>query len=423
MKLIGLMFHNLLRNPVRSLLTALGTMLLVFVVTLVWSVLSFIDQATAERSENVKGIVTERWRLPSQMPYQYINTLREGAARESDDLRPEDYMSWTFYGGSLEKDPARRTLDNSLFAFALQPEKLNTMMEELDSLTGTQQEEFQKVVDRMKETRNGLVVGQSRLASLSRAAGGQLGVGSRIKVFSFNYREIDLELEIVGLFPPGRYDSSAAINVDYFNAAMDAYPLTHSGKPHPNAQRSLNLVWLKVPSQQALVDLGTQITESPYYTSPSVKVESSSSSVGAFLEAYRDLLWGARWLLAPAILITLSLVIANAISISVRERQKEFAVMKVLGFNSNQILALVLGEALILGLGAGLLSAGLTYLIVNQVFGGVAFPIAFFGKFYIVPDALWWGALVGSLTALVGSLIPALTACRVRVSEVFSRVT
>jgi putative ABC transport system permease protein len=261
------------------------------------------------------------------------------------------------------------------------------------------------------------------LASLSRAAGGQLGVGSRIKVFSFNYREIDLELEIVGLFPPGRYDSSAAINVDYFNAAMDAYPLTHSGKPHPNAQRSLNLVWLKVPSQQALVDLGTQITESPYYTSPSVKVESSSSSVGAFLEAYRDLLWGARWLLAPAILITLSLVIANAISISVRERQKEFAVMKVLGFNSNQILALVLGEALILGLGAGLLSAGLTYLIVNQVFGGVAFPIAFFGKFYIVPDALWWGALVGSLTALVGSLIPALTACRVRVSEVFSRVT
>jgi putative ABC transport system permease protein len=423
MKLISLMFQNLLRNPVRSLLTALGTMLLVFVVTLVWSVLTFIDRQTAERSENVKGIVTERWRLPSQMPYQYINTLREGAASEAGDLRPDDYMSWTFYGGSLEKDPARRTLDNSLFAFAMQPEKLTSMMEELDSLSGAQKSEFDQVVERLKATRNGVVVGQSRLKSLSKAVGGQLDIGSRIKIFSFNYREIDLELEIVGLFPPGRYDSSAVINIDYFNAAMDAYPQSHSGKPHPNAQASLNLVWLKVPSQQKLVELSTQITESPYYSSPSVKVESSSSSVGAFLEAYRDLLWGARWLLAPAILATLSLVIANAISISVRERQSEFAVMKVLGFRPSQILSLVLGEALLLGLGAGLLSAGLTYLIVNKVLGGIAFPIAFFGKFYIFPDAIWWGAAVGAITALLGSIFPALTACRVKVSDVFSRVT
>jgi hypothetical protein len=38
-------------------------------------------------------------------------------------------------------------------------------------------------------------------------------------------------------------------------------------------------------------------------------------------------------------------------------------------------------------------------------------------------SALWWGPALGGGTALVGSLVPALQACRVRVSEVFARVT
>ena len=56
-----------------------------------------------------------------------------------------------------------------------------------------------------------------------------------------------------------------------------------------------------------------------------------------------------RWLLVPAILVTMALVIANAISISVRERRTEMAVLKVLGFHPTQILLLVLGEALLIG--------------------------------------------------------------------------
>ena len=59
----------------------------------------------------------------------------------------------------------------------------------------------------------------------------------------------------------------------------------------------------------------------------------ASSGIASFLDAYRDLLCGMRWLLVPAILVTMALVIANAISISVRERRMEMAVLKVLGFS------------------------------------------------------------------------------------------
>lgn len=130
-----------------------------------------------------------------------------------------------------------------------------------------------------------------------------------------------------------------------------------------------------------------------------------------------------RWFLVPAAVVSLALVIANAISISVRERRLELAVMKVIGFRPWQILVLVLGEALILGAGAGLVSAGATWYFVNEVQGGLKFPIAFFPSFLISDAAWWWGPLVGGLAALAGSVIPAVNACRVKVSEVFAKVT
>ena len=129
-----------------------------------------------------------------------------------------------------------------------------------------------------------------------------------------------------------------------------------------------------------------------------------------------------RWLLAPAILATLALVIATAISISVRERRMVLAVLKVLGFRPGQLLVLVLGEALLIGVLAGGVSSAATYFIINDVLGGLKFPIAFFAAFYIPWAALWWGPAIGAGTALLGAIVPALSARSVRVAEVFSKV-
>ena len=68
MKLLLLIVKNVGRNLLRSMLTALGTMVLVLVVTLVWSVLHLIDLVTAEKSHDLKAIVTERWSVPSRLP-------------------------------------------------------------------------------------------------------------------------------------------------------------------------------------------------------------------------------------------------------------------------------------------------------------------------------------------------------------------
>ena len=53
---------------------------------------------------------------------------------------------------------------------------------------------------------------------------------------------------------------------------------------------------------------------------------------------------------------------------------------------------------------------------------GIKFPVAFFPVFNVYLDALWWGLLIGAGTALRGSILPAWSARRVKVAEVFAKI-
>jgi putative ABC transport system permease protein len=413
MKFMMLIFKNLRRNLVRSMLTSAGVMVLVFVITLIWSILGFLDMATSEKSANFKGIVTEKWSIPSQLPFSYANTLENGAAREESDVKPMDSMTWQFFIGSVDK--TNIGFSTFIFAFCMEPKKLLTMMDELDSLQPGPKAELDKAIKAMESNRQGIIVGQKRLAAIEKK------VGDRIKVFGINYRDLELECEIVGTFPPGRYDNNTCIDRDYLNASLDAYKAS-KGKPHPLAEKTLNLVWVKVPTKDTFTKMSGQIDNSPMFAAPPVKIETASSGVSNFLAAYKDLLMILRYLLAPAIIITLTVVISNAISISVRERRKEMAVLKVIGFQPNQIIFLVLGEAILLGVVAGAISSIGTYYIVNRVIGGIPFQIAFFSSFPVLDGALWWGAAIGFITSFAGSILPALSTRSIKVVDVFSKV-
>ena len=129
-----------------------------------------------------------------------------------------------------------------------------------------------------------------------------------------------------------RYNQVGVMQRDYIQDAIDAFPRAHNGTKHPMADKNLNLVWLRVTDSETFGKLGNQIMSSPNYASPAVKCETAASGTSSWLEPYKDIFWGVKWLLVPVLFAVMALVIAMAISISVRERRTEMAVLKVLGF-------------------------------------------------------------------------------------------
>src|SRR5712692_10040626 len=78
MKFFLLILKNLRRNKLRTFLTCLAVMVLVFVVTMIWTVVYFIDNFTKEKSGNLKAIATVRYDMAGRMPLSYAGPLSAG---------------------------------------------------------------------------------------------------------------------------------------------------------------------------------------------------------------------------------------------------------------------------------------------------------------------------------------------------------
>ncbi|MBM3995240.1 MAG: ABC transporter permease [Planctomycetes bacterium] len=407
---------NLQRNFLRTGLTAGAIAVLGLMITIIWTIIYFIDLITVERSKDLKIIVTYKWSVPSQLPMPDADYLDPSSKKFLPELtengKPlygsKDFMIWSFYGGTT--DPAKITPDTLIFFFVMNPEQIIPMMDDMQDLDP-------KLVEALSDEKKpyACLLGVDKLKALNKK------VGERFKLTSVNYKGIDLAFEIVGVFPDGRYNASAIMRMDYFNRAFDLYKQKNNNATHPLADKRLNLIWIRVGDRAMFDRVGSAIEGSKMF-SREVKCETASSLIGSFLEAYRDIIWGMKFLLVPGMMVVMALVMANAISITVRERRTEMAVMKVLGFTPNQIFFLILGEAMLVGALAGLLSAGGTFLFFNLKWGGIPFRIGFFPVFRIPESAWMWGLAIGSLTAFIGAAIPAWSAREVKVSEVFSKV-
>ena len=92
-----------------------------------------------------------------------------------------------------------------------------------DLTDGGKRTGLEAAVAKMETNRQGILLGQQRAEMLKKK------VGDRFTIHSFNYKEIDLEVEVFGILPTRRYDQSAAMNIDYLLGAIDSYKQKHNG--------------------------------------------------------------------------------------------------------------------------------------------------------------------------------------------------
>jgi len=423
---LGLMFRNITRNLLRTSLTYVAIFVLVFVITGIWTMLNFIDTITEDKQNDLKAIITEKHQIPSQMQRSFENDIIRIASELPEGMKPkggnDDIMTWSFVGGSL--DPNNRSLKNTIFLFAMEPRKLLTMMDGLDELTETEMNQLKAGVAVMERNPRAVIIGQEKLDLMEKR------VGDRFKMESFNYKGITFEFEIIGALPSdSRYAQSAIMTREYFYNSLNEHE-RKTGKVE--FDKPLNLIWIRLPNKEAFEVMASRVHGEPYtdeatnserrYTfSPAIKMETASTAFGAFLDPYRDIFWGMRWVFSPMIIVIITLIIAIAVSIGVRERRTEMAVLKVLGFKPWQVLMLVMVESLLVGIISGGISTTLIYLSVNYG-GGLPIKIAFFPKFMLTKEVLTWGPLIGAFASFVGSAVPAWNTHKIKAAEVFARV-
>ena len=118
------------------------------------------------------------------------------------------------------------------------------------------------------------------------------------------------------------------------------------------------------------------------------------------------------------VFFTLLLVTGNTMAIAVRERTRELAVLKAVGFSDRFVLALVIAETMIVAAVGGGVGLGLAKLFTlgGDPTGGLL-PF-----FYLAPDSVALGLGLSLAVGLTAGILPALAASRLRVVDALRRV-
>jgi putative ABC transport system permease protein len=134
-------------------------------------------------------------------------------------------------------------------------------------------------------------------------------------------------------------------------------------------------------------------------------------------------MWGNVSLLmgtiGMAVVFAILLVTANAMMMNARERTKEVAVLKTIGFGNGRLFSMVMLEAgiiTVIGAIIGLGGAKLLYNTTNFNAGG------FLPGFDVTTDTLLMGAAIALLLMLASGLVPAIRAARLPVVQALRTV-
>jgi putative ABC transport system permease protein len=119
-------------------------------------------------------------------------------------------------------------------------------------------------------------------------------------------------------------------------------------------------------------------------------------------------------------------VVANTMSIAVRERKKEIGVLKTLGFTSRQVMGLVVAESLLIALIGGALgvtgSHGIMWMLTHTP--GVKDALAGIGltELNLRPLVALLGFTVAVFLGFAAGFVPALAAYRARITDMLRTV-
>ncbi|HQZ39876.1 MAG TPA: FtsX-like permease family protein [Vicinamibacterales bacterium] len=381
MKFIPLLWSSLWRKKFRTVFTLLS----IFVAFLLFGLLMTVRTAFSF-GVDIAGldrlVLIHKVSLIMPLPISYLERLQ---ATEGVTLATHN----TWFGG-VYQDPS-----NFFAQIAVEPGPFLRLYPE-----------FRLPPDQVaawKADRQGAIVG----ADLARRF--NWSVGDRVPILGTIWQPKQGQVWEFNI--DGIYDGDAGVDKTQFFFRYDYLD--------ENRQRGEGLVgWYVVKiddasrAQEMAARFDAMFANSPAET----KTTTEKGFVEGFAKQVGDI--GAIMIaILVAVLFTMLLVAANTMAQSVRERTSEVGVLKTLGFSNTSILALVLGESVLIAVLGGSLGLLAAWLFVQQgdPTGGML-PI------FVLPGrAVAVGAALVVGLGLVAGLLPAVTAMQLKITDALRR--
>lgn len=153
---------------------------------------------------------------------------------------------------------------------------------------------------------------------------------------------------------------------------------------------------IKIANPAEAASISSQIDEMFSNSRAETKTETEAAFQQSFIQG-TSLIINLFNFISFVIIGIIMLVLGNTMIMSARERTKEYAVLKTLGFSGKHIVGLIAGESVIISVLAGGLGLLLTYPVVGAF--SLVVPKSWFPVFYVEPSTI---ILAGASALFVG---------------------
>jgi putative ABC transport system permease protein len=379
---------NLFRRRGRAILTVIAVTVAVLIFCLIRTAVVAWN-AGADEAATDRLSTRHKVSITMSLPRRYIEEIRQ-----VPDVKAATWASW--FGA---KDPKERI---PFFAgFAVDHESWFDVLDEMkvpaDQLAT------------WKQTPDGAILGDLLARNLG------VKVGDRLVITSDIYPG-DWPLKVVGIYTPLRKTADRNTLVfrwDYVNN-------------DPRAVYSKDKIgWMvsRITDSVHSADISRKIDAKFEEHDDQTLTMSERAFQLSFLGGFTAVL-GAFDIVSLVILLIMTLILANTIAMSVRERTHEYGVLRAIGFPPGHILGFILGESLLIALVGGLVGVALVIGVINHGLGPfMEENMTGFFPYFRAPASVLLRALGASVAlGVVAGVIPAVLASRLKVTDALRRV-
>jgi len=225
-------------------------------------------------------------------------------------------------------------------------------------------------------------------------------LGDRIVLKGTIY-PVDLELYVRGIFSSYPDDKAVYFDTKYVEEAV----------PFFKGQAGTFSILAASPGDVSKI---ASAVDDMFRNSPQPTKSESEKAFGLEFVAMLGNVKAFILMICSAVVFATLLVSANTMAMSIRERTREVAVLKTLGFTRQSVLGLFVSEAVALAAAGGVIGVGLAYLLIYAISHS---PYMSFYNMKVTPG-MWAAALfISGLVGLVSSLIPSYHASQVNIVD------